>query len=226
MRAGQSKLLVLAAAFLLLAVAVPVRAGVITQVGAGFGIPDGNSAGVSSDIVISDAFTLTNVRVTLNDLSHTWIGDLIATITHVGTGTTLSLFNRIDSGNESSDFDGDYAFDDSFTTNLWTVASGLGSNTAVPTGDYYATGAGSSAKVFLSAFNGQSTAGTWRLNISDRSAGDLGSLGSWSVALTYAETTAAAVPEPSTLVSAAMAGLVGLGVTLRRRVGRTASLSC
>jgi subtilisin-like proprotein convertase family protein len=225
MRAGQPKLLVLAAALLLVAAAVPAQAGVITQVGSGFSIPDATPAGASSNIMISDVYSLTNVRVTLTTLTHTWLSDLIATITHVETGTTVSLFNRVGGPGEASDFNGNYAFDDSFTSNLWTVAAGLGSNDAVPTGNYYATGAGSSTQVFLSGFNGQSTAGTWRLNISDNSSGDTGALGSWSLALTYADPVVAAVPEPSTLVSGSLAGLIGLGVMLRRRVGRKAGLS-
>lgn len=210
------------AAMLLLTATVPAQAGLIIQSGAGFDIPDGEPAGVFSDISITDAFSITNVRVTLNDLNHPWVGDLIASITHLETGTSVDLFNRIGrvSGGfgDSSDFSGDYAFDDAFTGDLWAVAAALDGNQVIPSGEYFATTAGSSAQTFLSVFNGQSTAGTWRLSMSDNAGADVGYLGSWTLTLTHAD-----APEPSTLLLGMLGGLLGLGIARRRRAAPVTS---
>jgi len=120
---------------------LPASAVSFTGTGAGFSIPDNNAPGASSTITVptSSNFLITDITVTLNNLTHTWIGDLIATLTYVPTNTTVSLFNRIglvSSGfGESSNFNGTYSFNDAFTSNIWTVAASGGDSFVIPSGN-------------------------------------------------------------------------------------------
>ncbi|MDY7048543.1 MAG: proprotein convertase P-domain, (modular protein), partial [Microcystis panniformis WG22] len=77
--------------------ALPASAVSFTGTGAGFNIPDGNATGASSTITVPTGsnFLITNITVTLNNLTHSWVGDLIANLTYVPTNTTVTLFNRI-----------------------------------------------------------------------------------------------------------------------------------
>jgi MYXO-CTERM domain-containing protein len=182
-----------------------------TGSGSGFTIPDGNSIGAFSDIVVADNFPINNITVDLNSLTHNWIEDLIATLTHIDTNTTVSLFSRV---NDNSILNGTYKFNDAFTGDLWTVASSLGSFSTIPGGSYFPTGAGSSAKVpMLTTISGLPSSGTWRLNISDRSSGDAGTLGSWS--LNLQGSSPASVPGPLPLLGAGAA--FGWSRRLRKR---------
>jgi hypothetical protein len=142
--------------------------------GLGFSIPDNNSTGSFTDIVVPDNLLISNITVSLNSLTHSWLGDLTATLTHIATNTTVKLFERVgltgtDPFGDSSNMNGTYNFNDSFTGNLWAVAGSIPDQTAVPSGNYYPTGPGSSTKVpMLTTISGLASSGTWRLRISDK----------------------------------------------------------
>lgn len=191
----------------------------ITQMSAGgASIPDNDPAGVSVDLIFADARLITgNLSVTINSLSHTWIGDLSATLTHVGTGTTVSLFQRPGRTTSGSgcgaDFDGNYTFSDAGSSTLGAVCpAGL-----VPAGTFRASvdaGASDELAVILgSAFNGQSAGGTWRLFLSDQAGLDTGSFASWTL---QADVASVGNPEPGTVVMLAT-GLGILALAHRRR---------
>ena len=188
-----------------------------TGSGSGFSIPDGNPTGAFSDIVVADNFLINDITVGLSSLTHTWIGDLIATLTHTDTNTTVDLFNRVGKPTtfygDNSKLNGSYNFNDAFTGDLWTVAQG-GDSFDIPGGDYFPTGAGSSAKVpMLTTISGLPSSGTWRLKISDNASGDLGTLGSWS--LNLQGSSPASVPGPLPLLGAGAA--FGWSRRLRKR---------
>ena len=149
----------------------------LTLVGNGGKIPDG-SGSFQDGIVITDNFKLSNITVTLTDLEHTWVGDVVARLSHVETGTVVDLFRRpgqpqFSSSGYSSDLNGNYSFNDDFTGNFDSAAA---ANDVIPSGEYAALQA-------LSVFKGMSSSGTWELLINDCSAGDSGCLGSWSLEL-------------------------------------------
>ena len=183
--------------------------------GDGFTIPDNNPAGASSDIVIGDEFLVADITVTLFGLNHTWAGDLIATLTHVESGFSQTLFSRIGATTpggvgDSSNFGGDYSFNDAFAGDLWVAAAGGTTGFVIPGGDYFASGALSSAQVsLLDIFGGLNAQGTWRLTISDNAGADLGTLGAWGL-----DFVKAPVPAPGAL---ALLGLAGLAGGRRRR---------
>lgn len=168
--------------------------------GAGFVIPDNNPAGATSQIVIGDAGTVQDLTVTLTGLSHTWVGDLIITLSN--GSSTIDLANRTGSTGSSTvgfswNLGGDYTFDDAAATS-WEDFGNPGSGNVLPSGSYTPEGS-------LASFNGGSLAGTWTLFISDNAGLDTGSFGGW---------TLTNVPAPGAL---ALLGLGGLAAGRRRR---------
>ena len=94
-----------------------------TGSGSGFNIPDDNPTGTFSDIVVADNFQVNDITVDLNSLTHSWIGDLIVTLTHIDTSTTVDLFNRVGRPTTGgvgfgSNLNGSYNFNDAFTGDL------------------------------------------------------------------------------------------------------------
>ncbi len=173
-------------------------------------IPDNNTAGVSTDIVVAADSPIVQLEVGLW-ITHTWQGDLIATLEHVETGTTVTLLNRpgsIDNGGDSV-----FGYD---ANNFGTSESNpliLADSAATPIDLYAGPDSGSgtgiagyagpaSATDALSAFIGESTMGTWRLTVSDNAGGDTGTINFWSLTN---------VPAPGGLA------LLGLGVLGARR---------
>ena len=202
---------------------LPASAVTFTGTGTGFSIPDGNVTGASSTITIPTGsnFSITNITVTLNNLTHSFVGDLIATLTYVPTNTTVSLFNRIGrvitGVGDSSNFNGNYSFNDAFTGNLWTVAASGGGNFNIPSDNYFPTGAGSATLVpMLTSLGGSQTAGDWRLTISDNGLGNTGSLGSWTLNLEGTPIAPVSVPESNSVLGLLALGLLGTAAAFRR----------
>jgi subtilisin-like proprotein convertase family protein len=148
-----------------------------TYCGGGGSIPDG-VASFQDEIVVTENIAISNVTVTLKNLEHTWVGDLIAQLRHLESGVVVDLFRRpgqpqFSSSGYSNDLNGDYSFNDSFSRSFDSVAASHG---VIPSGNYCASQT-------LSVFEGRSSAGTWQLIINDCSAGDSGSLESWTLNL-------------------------------------------
>jgi hypothetical protein len=143
----------------------------------------------TSDITIAtDHFMINDVTVTLTDLNHTFGGDLIATLQHVESRTSVDLFRRVEMApnlecGSRGVFGGTYRFSDSFTGDLWSFPAMTAS---LPPGDYFAstTSGTKSLLTGASGFRGRGVAGTWRLTITDAVMGDTGSLGGWTLRLT------------------------------------------
>ncbi|MCZ8159467.1 MAG: proprotein convertase P-domain-containing protein, partial [Microcystis sp. LE19-196.1B] len=172
-------------------------------------------------IPTSSNFSITNITVTLNNLTHSWLGDLIANLTYVPTNTTVSLFNRIglptNTFGDSSNFNGNYSFNDAFTGNLWTVAASGDGNFNIPSGNYFPTGAGSGTLVpILTSLGGSQTAGDWRLTISDNAEDDTGSLGSWTLNLEGTPIAPVSVPESNSVLGLLALGLLGTAAAFKR----------
>jgi|GEM_PF-1226301 len=148
--------------------------------GDGFVIPDNDPGGASSSIVITDSGQIEDLDLVLSDINHTWLGDVIITLTHEDSNTSWNITNRagqLEGGDENFgfdiDLDGSYTIDDESTSGSFhdqiSFEGGL-----LPPGDYNSLGS-------LSNFDGLDVAGTWTLLISDNAAGDTGELGSWSL---------------------------------------------
>lgn len=162
------------------------NANSLTLVGKGGDIPDGFGS-FQDDIIVKDNFSVTNVTVTLKGLAHTWVGDLVVRLRHVESETIVELFRRpgqphFSSSGYSNDVRGNYHFSDCSKDsakgdrNTSDFDAAAAANVIIPSGNY-------SSLQTLAAFNGLAAAGTWRLIISDCSAGDSGTLGAWSLNL-------------------------------------------
>lgn len=172
--------------------------------GDGGAIPDdgGPSDPLVSRIFVSDTGVLTDLDLNL-DITHSWVGDLIITLTHENSGTSVLLADRTGLGDNTLagfgwNLEGAYTFDDDAPT-YWADFGNPGSAFVLDNGSYQGVEA-------LSAFNGEDVSGFWTLRISDNAFLDDGSLAGWSISAT--------VPAPA---SALILGFGGAMASRRRR---------
>jgi subtilisin-like proprotein convertase family protein len=186
----------------------------VNFVGPGGAIPD-SPGSFTSQILVADNFKICDVTVSLLGLTHTFVGDLHATLSHFPTGTSVDLFRNIGEDGSSlqcNDFDpnysraadlsGNYSFNDTFTGDLWTTTVSTGPDGTIPQGQYRPTTA-TGGLSFLSSFQGELATGTWQLLIHDAEGVDIGNFSRWQ--LTLAE-----VPESSTLLGLSLLASAGL----------------
>ena len=165
---------------------------------------------LASDIIISDEPRLVNdVTVTIVGLQHSFIGDLIATLSFQPAAVvppivlTRSIFSRIGVVNpgdfgSSANFYGNYSFNSAFSSDIWAMTATLGDVDSLSSGNYWPTNSVTSAPNDMSSFfNGLPAAGKWELTMSDNSSGDVGSFLYWTLTLDVANTATAEVPEPA-----------------------------
>jgi hypothetical protein len=169
------------------ALAGSAAAATISFTGTGGAVPDGNSAGASFDIAISDSrlirATGNNVTLTLVNVSTPSSGwftpfgglvDFATTLEHVGQGAPRSAFANVLNANNFicvAGLNGTYTFRSGEPTTLRSQcgSGGVGSQPAlIAPGTYRTTAPDDTTDSGLSsAWNGQPAAGTWRLHISD-----------------------------------------------------------
>lgn len=167
--------------------------------------------------VVTDVGSVAHVDLTLTGLTHTWAGDIIATLSGPGGVPVADIMRRpeddtppFSSVGDSSNFGGDYLFTD--TGGALDVALGGGtsafvvpSNTApgFQASTRTSTTTGNVPVLLDGVFGGTSATGVWTLSISDNASLDTGSLVS-------ATLNVVVVPEPATfgLCGVAMAGLL------------------
>jgi len=146
-----------------------------------------------STLVVGSGGTINDINVTVS-INHTFDGDLRIFLDHVETATTVQLFANY-GGAGANIF---ATFDDEAGLHISSGFPNYGGGAYRPTQP-------------LSAFDGQSVAGTWKLRIIDDNQFDSGRLNSWSI-----QGDASAVPEPTGLGLLA-AGAVAVFVRRRRR---------
>ncbi len=172
--------------------------------------------GVTTSTIAIGSGILSVESITLRSATHTWVGDLVVTVT-APNGAVVDLFRKIQGGTataaaDSSDFlNSDLTFEVG-GANLWTAAA-AGAGAFVIAGGTYAPSTnlltGSAATSYAtsnySSFANQA-AGTWTLTVTDNGIGDTGSIGNWEI-------NATPVPEPATMTAMAL----GLAAIARRR---------
>ncbi len=195
--------------------ASPVKAEIFT--GSGFSLVDavtGVGVGVASGniVIAGDGRTLTSFNsVTINNLTHTWVGDLVVDLTHIESGTTVTLTSPPD--NNSANFNGNYTF--AVNAALQTIdeaSAGLASAADLASGSYaisaYGGGTANGPRTSFDTLTGLPLDGTWRLRFTDFGVGDTGAVGSWSMDIT-------AVPEPSSF--GLLGSLLAVGFARKRK---------
>ncbi|MFN8285147.1 MAG: PKD domain-containing protein [Chitinophagales bacterium] len=164
-------------------------------------IPDGvaNLAGsTSSTISISSPNTLTtaaDLKVTLNfgttasatgtNREHTWLGDLIVTLTTPGGSTVV--FDRmgvpVSSIGDGDDMNGSYTFATTGATTLPTTTGSSATGGNVNNGTYKPSNQADAAHNWTGLTFPFSAVGNWTLTVRDTGVGDVGDLNSWSLTM-------------------------------------------
>lgn len=180
-------------------------------------IPDSPGAPATLDLVVPagepGGEVITSINVGIN-IRHTWQGDLVVTLTHVGSGNNRVLLSRPGAVSNppfgcSADNYGNFTtstrmfFKDSGAT-VYDTPFVVFPGTTDPVGDWKAVGG-----TMAAAFNGLGAAGTWRLSVQDLGAGDVGTIDGFELNIVTTD-----VPAPGSL---ALLGLGGLAAARRRR---------
>ena len=142
----------------------------------GLAIPDGNATGVGHTISVPAGGALADLDVRFA-ASHLFTGDLVARLTHAGSGTTVTLLDRPGVPATTYGCTGDnpaLTFDDEAATAAETACRNQTNPAYVP-GAYRPSQS-------LSAFDGQLFAGDWTLTVVDGASQDAGTLQSWCLA--------------------------------------------
>ena len=137
----------------------------------GVAIPDNDPTGLDDTIMIIDAGVIEDINVYVR-VTHTWVGDLIMTLEHVDTGTSVVVLDR--PGVPGS----------AFGCSSDNLEITLDDEATDPIEDECSATAPAMFGSFtpenpLSAFDGEDRAGMWTLNISDNAGGDTGTLVEW-----------------------------------------------
>jgi subtilisin-like proprotein convertase family protein len=144
-------------------------------------IPDNDPNGATDTITIDPGSGfITDLDVVLQT-THTWVGDLAFTLTHVDTGTSVTIVDRPGvptTGNGCSGDDIDVTVDDEGPdTAIESQCSNLPAiGGAAPGGD--------PAGPILAALDGELIAGDWTLTVRDHAAADTGTLDLWCLEAT------------------------------------------
>jgi hypothetical protein len=138
-------------------------------------IPNNNPTGVTSTLAVSDVAGIADLNLFLR-IDHTAVRDLIVTLRHVDTGTSRILI----------DLPGIPATSTGCTGN--DILATLDDEAASPVEDQCAGTAPTINGVFipnnlLSAFDGESVAGTWELTVSDNRTSNTGTLIEWCLSV-------------------------------------------
>lgn len=155
----------------------------ITDFGPGVGgaIPDGNTLGFITPVIIEDSFAITGVEVIIHGLQHNYSSDLTITLTHTGVSTPITLVANLRNGS-GADFDGQYTFSDA-GANLWVVADGIVGTADIPPGAYMPSGTGGTTSSLNAKYAGENAQGAWYLRIVDDDPLVAGSVQGWTLRL-------------------------------------------
>ncbi len=140
-------------------------------------IPDSDPVGITDTLTITENGTIDDLDVAL-DISHTFVGDLIVTLEHVDTGTTVTILDR--PGVPATGFGcaGDNILavldDEAAITAEDNCGATADPSPGLNDGPYIPNSP-------LSAFDGEDILGDWALTISDNAGIDTGTLNSWSL---------------------------------------------
>jgi len=194
----------------LLVAAGAAHAVTYTYSGAAYAIPDNNVAGISTQIMGVPALaSINSVSITM---THTWVGDLILTLSN--GSTTVNLFRRVGQTStmtgvgDSSNLDGTYVFAASGGDFVAAAAAAATSSAVVAPGNYFSsdTNTANNSSVANGFFAGAQAATNWTLFSNDNAAGDTGTIETWSI-------DGSPVPEPTTMAALGL----GLAAVARRR---------
>lgn len=148
-----------------------VQTGTFPYDGSPVPIPD--SGTTSADIrVPKSAGLLRDLNVFLG-ISHSFDGDLDVTLTHIKSGTVVTLFTDVGGTDEGFMV----ILDDEAGTDIGTANNPSDGPITGPFNPEEAA--------LLTAFDGLDASGTWRLTMTDDAGGDIGTLFAWTLDVTF-----------------------------------------
>lgn len=179
---------------------------IINYTGPAVTIPDNVAGGVNVVTNVATACTITDMNFrfdgtpsadpasTTVGLSHSWIGDLIIKLTSPA-GTTVTMIDRpgvpaLNSSGCNSNNLAQVTIDDDGGFPAIENQCGSDNNAAFPSGTF-------SPNNPLSAFDGQSTAGNWTLNVSDNAGQDTGSIRAFTLVFSCPASNPTPTPSPT-----------------------------
>lgn len=149
--------------------------------GVGGTIPDNNTTGFLSPVVVEDSFPISSIEVEINGLRHNYSGDLIVVLLHSGVSPTTPLVWNLRNG-EDADFDGDYVFSDA-GADLWAEAQNWTGTEDLPPGVYKPSGPSNDPMSLDGRYVGEDAQGSWTLRIVDEDFLVEGSFEGWTLRL-------------------------------------------
>ncbi|MAT96575.1 MAG: hypothetical protein CL608_05475, partial [Anaerolineaceae bacterium] len=136
-------------------------------------LPNGTSS-ISSQLTVGPAATIADLDVDVN-MAHAWVGDLSLVLTHQNTGTSVTLIDRPGVPASTYGCSGDNILATLSDEAAAPVENQCGGSTPTINGTFSPNGA-------LSAFDGESSSGTWQLTVTDAyTSADAGTLNGWSI---------------------------------------------
>lgn len=137
---------------------------------AGVSIPDGSSSGVDDTGIVANSGTLTDLDVSI-DISHTWVGDLVVTLTNESTGASVILIDQPGVPADTYGCSGD------------NISAVLDDEAGNPVEDECGSNPAISGTLIpnnlLSGFDGLELNGSWTLNVADVVGSFTGTFDSW-----------------------------------------------
>jgi hypothetical protein len=146
-------------------------------------IPDNSTTGVTDSQTLATSGALTDLNVSVR-ATHTWVGDLIFTVRHVGANTSATVIDRPGVPAAAAGCAQNHVnatLDDEASQPVENQCAASAGATPPP----YAIDGAFTPNNPLSAFDGQNLASTWELNVSDRAGQDTGTLTQWCLIATY-----------------------------------------
>jgi subtilisin-like proprotein convertase family protein len=150
-------------------------------------IPDNDPVGITSTLTIGSGPKIAKLRVKINELRHTWVGDLQAILT-APSGVSITLFDRPGNsfnGSRANDFI-NLVLDDSATDSIQNIED---AEIGPISGSYQPLQP-------LANFIGENSTGSWKLRLVDKGASDTGQLVSWSLEIFSYTCTSQNCPNP------------------------------
>ena len=136
-------------------------------------LPNGTTS-ISSQLTVGPSATIADLDVDI-DMAHAWVGDLSMVLTHQNTGTAVTIIDR--PGVPASTYG--CSGDDILATLNDEAAAPVENQCAGGTPTINGTFSPNSA---LTAFDGESSSGTWQLTVTDNyTSADAGTLNGWSI---------------------------------------------
>ena len=161
----------------------PAPAPFTTCVVPNVAIPDGDPAGIDNTLAITQTEGIADLNLYIR-ATHTWVGDLIFTLTHPDNSTSVIAIDRpghTTTGFGCSGNDIDVWVDDEGAD---TAIENQCSNLPAISGR--AIGGDPPSATLLATFDGLPADGIWTLNASDNANGDTGTLNEWCLEITPA----------------------------------------